>query len=82
MLANFHQRRIVSFALGIAAIFDVTGAVVYRTMRPRIPLPPPPAADSDPFRSAMTMIMTAHRDAGVQARNESTGTLAEMTDPA
>ncbi len=77
MPVNPQSRRILSFALGIATIFDLTGAVVYQTMRPRIPPPPPEPADSDPFRSAMAMIMTAHREAGVQARNESIGTLAE-----
>jgi len=71
MPVNPQSRRILSFALGISTIFDLTGALIYKAMRPRIPLPPPQPADSDPFRSAMSMIMTAYREAGIQARDES-----------
>ena len=58
--------------MGIAAIFDVTGATVYRTMRGV--LPPAPAREddgSDPFRAAMDAIISSHHDALVAAGDES-----------
>ena len=65
-------RRVLAFTMGIAAVFDLTGTTVYRTMRGV--LPPPPATDDDgddPFRAAMGTIMSAHHDAMVDARDES-----------
>jgi hypothetical protein len=68
-------RRVLSIAMGIAAIFDLTGMTVYRTMRPVLPPSPPQADDQDPFGSAMSTIMSAHREAAGRARDESGETL-------
>ena len=59
--------------MGIAAIFDLTGTTVYRTMRPV--LPPSPPRQEDPFLSAMSTIMAAHLEAAGRARDESGETL-------
>jgi hypothetical protein len=48
--------------MGIAAIFDLTGTTVYRTMRPVLP-PSPPRDDQDPFSAAMSTILAAQPDA-------------------
>jgi hypothetical protein len=69
-------RRVLSFTMGIAAIFDLTGATVYRMMRPSLPECPQQTADDNPLRSAMSTIMAAHRDAVVRASDESRVTLA------
>jgi len=61
--------------MGIAAIFDLTGMTVYRTMRPVLPPGPPRQEDPDPFLSAMSTIMSAHREATGRARDESGETL-------
>jgi hypothetical protein len=65
-------RGVLAFSMGIAAIFDLTGATVYRTMRGVLP-PPPPSEDdgSDPFRAAMGTIISSHRDALVADHDES-----------
>jgi hypothetical protein len=65
-------RRVLAFTMGIAAVFDLTGATVYRTMRDVLP-PSPRAEDDgdDPFRAAMSTIMSAHHDAMVDAHDES-----------
>jgi hypothetical protein len=68
-------RRVLSIAMGIAAIFDLTGMTVYRTMRPVLPPTPPRQDDQDPFLSAMSTIMTAHREAVGRAHDESGETL-------
>jgi hypothetical protein len=65
-------RWVLAFTMGIAAVFDLTGTTVYRTMRGVLPPPPPPADDSgDPFRAAMGTILSAHHDAMVTAHDES-----------
>jgi len=61
--------------MGIAAVFDLTGTTVYRTMRPVLPPSPPSQDDQDPFVSAMSTIMAAHRDAVGRAHDESGETL-------
>jgi hypothetical protein len=62
--------------MGIAAIFDLTGTTVYRTMRPVLPPSPPNTDDPDPFVSAMSTIMAAHREAAAgRAHDESGETL-------
>jgi len=76
MPTDASARRVLSFTMGIAAIFDLTGAVIYRAIRPRIPECSPPMADADPFRSAMRTIMSAHRDAVVRTSKESRASLA------
>jgi hypothetical protein len=63
-------RRVLSFAMGIAAIFDLTGTTLYRTMRPVLP-PSPPRDDQDPYSAAMSTIMAAQPDAVRSAREES-----------
>jgi hypothetical protein len=60
--------------MGIAAIFDLTGTTVYRTMRPVLP-PSPPRDDQDPFSAAMSTIMTAQPEAVRSAQHESGETL-------
>jgi hypothetical protein len=68
-------RRVLGIAMGIAAIFDLTGTTVYRTMRPVLPPSPPGHDDQDPFSSAMSTIMAAHPEAARRARDESGETL-------
>ena len=76
MLRVRSARRVLSIAMGIAAIFDLTGMTVYRTMRPVLPPSPPrPEDHDDPFVSAMSTIMAAHREAAGRARPESGETL-------
>jgi len=74
MPTNRSARRVLSFAMGIAAVFDLTGATLYRTMRPVLP-PSPPRDDQDPFSAAMSTIMTAKPEAASRARDESGETL-------
>jgi hypothetical protein len=61
--------------MGIASIFDLTGAVTYRLLHPI--LPEPPRRDTDPFQSAMGTILSAHRDAVTRARDKSGVALTE-----
>lgn len=62
----------LAFTMGIAAIFDLTGSTVYRTMRTVLPPAPKPEDDSnDPFRAAMGTIISSHREAMVSSRDES-----------
>jgi hypothetical protein len=60
--------------MGIAAIFDLTGSTLYRTMRPVLP-PSPPRDEGDPFSSAMSTIMAAQPDSVTRAPEESGETL-------
>lgn len=64
-------RGILAATMGIAAIFDLTGATVYRNMRGVLPPPPPADDDGDPFRAAMAAIIGEYHDATVDARDES-----------
>ncbi len=68
-------RRVLSLTMGIASIFDLTGATIYRIIRPSLPATPPEGTDADPFRSAMSTIMAAHHDAVLRAHDESGVTL-------
>jgi hypothetical protein len=80
-------RRVISTAMGIAAIFDPTGTAVYRGMRPVVPPGPyqpggttpqdcqARPGNQDPFESAMSTIMAAHHDAVGRANDESGVTL-------
>jgi hypothetical protein len=61
--------------MGIAAIFDLTGAITYRVLHPI--LPDPPKRDADPFQSAMGTILSAHRDAVTRTRDQSGVALTE-----
>ena len=45
-------RRVLAFTMGIAAVFDLTGTTVYRTMRDVLPPSPATGDDgTDPFRA-------------------------------
>jgi hypothetical protein len=66
-------RRVLSIALGISSIFDVTGATVLRLVRRSLPEPPGPGSRPDPFRAAMETIMEAHREVAPHARDENDG---------
>jgi hypothetical protein len=68
-------RRALSFTIGVSAIFDLTGATIFRAVRPTLPQPPPPGSRPDPFRSAMDTIMAAHREVVVRGRDKSGVTL-------
>jgi hypothetical protein len=68
-------RRVLAFKLGMSAIFDLTGATIFRVVRQVLPEPPPPGSRPDPFRSAMDTIMAAHREVAVRARDKSGVTL-------
>lgn len=61
--------------MGIAAILDPTGTAVYRGMRPVVPPGPPRDGNADPFESAMSTILAAHKDAVGRAKEESGVTL-------
>jgi hypothetical protein len=64
-------RRVLSFTMGLSAIFDLTGATIVRIVRPNLPDPPPIGSRPDPFRSAMDTIMAAHREVMVRTRDQS-----------
>jgi hypothetical protein len=65
-------RRVLAFTMGIAAIFDLTGATVFRTMRDVLPPAPPREDDgNDPFRAALGTIMSAYHDAMADTHDES-----------
>jgi hypothetical protein len=69
-LPRLGPRGVLAFVMGIAAIFDLTGATVYRTMRGVLPPAPAPEDGSDPFRAALLTIMSSHHDAMVAAGDE------------
>jgi hypothetical protein len=69
-------RRVLSFTMGISAIFDLTGVAIFRAVRPTLPEPPPARSRPDPFRSAMDTIMAAHREVIVRTHDKSGLTLA------
>ena len=77
-----HGRRVLSFSLGISAIFDVTGATVLRLVRRSLPEPPRPGSRPDPFQAAMDTIMEAHREVAPHARdaNDGDGTAPQVRD--
>jgi hypothetical protein len=62
--------RVLSVITGIAAIFDLTGAMIFRVVRPRLPESPPAATRADPFQSAMDTIVAAHREVITQLRDK------------
>jgi hypothetical protein len=73
-------RGVLSFVMGIAAIFDLTGATVYRTMREVLPPAPPQEDGADPFRAAMRTIMTSYHDAMVAADDRATSRAAHEAE--
>jgi len=68
-------RRVLSFTLGLSTLFDLTGATIFRVVRPRMPEPPPAATRPDPFQSAMDMIMAAHREVTMRNHDKNGVTL-------
>ncbi len=62
--------RLVSLALGTTAIFDVTGAVIYQTVRERLPPPPAPGSAPSPFQQAARELLEARHEAIMQARGK------------
>jgi hypothetical protein len=62
MATDGSARRVLSVTTGISAMLDVTGATVFRVVRPVLPEPPPRESRPDPFRAAMDTIMAAHRE--------------------
>ena len=74
MRTDRSARRTLAFTMGIAAIFDRTGAAIDRIIRPSLPATPPRGTDAAPFTSAMSTIMAAH-EAVLRAHDESGVTL-------
>lgn len=64
-------RRVLSAAMGIAAIFDLAGMTVYQKMRPVLPPSQPHGADDEPFAAALSMIMAARPQAAERVHDES-----------
>ena len=64
-------RRVLSAAMGIAAIFDLTGMTVYQRMRPVLPPSRPRGADDEPFAAALSTIMAARPQAAERVHDES-----------
>jgi hypothetical protein len=67
MPSDASARRVLSFTMGIASIFDLTGATIYRLVRPCLPASQETGTDADPFSSALSTIVAAHRDAVLRA---------------
>jgi hypothetical protein len=59
-------RKLVSLALGSTALFDITGAVIYRIVRSG--LPPPGAPPASPFKQATAALLEARHEAITQTR--------------
>jgi hypothetical protein len=64
------SRRFAALALGTTAIFDVTGAVIYRVLRAGLPPPPPPDEGGGPFQQATRELRDAHHEAITRARRK------------
>jgi len=58
--------RFQAFAFGAAALFDITGAVIYRALRSQLPAPGQPPQD-DPFQLATITLQDAHSEAVMRA---------------
>jgi hypothetical protein len=74
-------RRVLSLRLGISSIFDLTGAAIFRLVRPTLPDPPPAGSRPDPFSAAMDTIMAAHREVVGRARDQREVTMQKPPDP-
>lgn len=64
------SRRFAALALGTTAIFDVTGAVIYRVVRAGLPAPPPPDCAAGPFQQASRELRDAYREAIMRTRGK------------
>jgi len=55
-----------AFAFGAAALFDITGTIIYRALRRQLPAAgqPPP---EDPFQLATMTLQAAHAEAVMHA---------------
>lgn len=62
------SHRFAALALGTTAIFDVTGAVIYRVLRAGLPPAPPPDTAGGPFQQATRELRDAHHEAITRAR--------------
>ena len=71
MQTDRSAQRIAAFSLGTAAIFDLTGAVIYRALRGALPAPPPPESAAGVFSESAATIREAHREAISHARGRS-----------
>lgn len=73
MQTDRSAQRIAAFSLGTAAIFDLTGAVIYRALRGALPDPPAPGSAARVFQESTATIRAAHREAishaGARARS-------------
>jgi len=67
LMQTHRARRLVSLALGATAVFDVTGAVIYRAVRAGLPALPDADSAASPFRQATQDILEARREAITQA---------------
>jgi hypothetical protein len=68
--------RFASFSLGTTAIFDLTGAVIYRILRASLPPAPPETLEAGPVLRATRVISEAHREVAMRARGKSNPTSA------
>ena len=71
MQTDRSAHRIAAFSLGTAAIFDLTGAVIYRVLRSGLPEPPPGTGAGAAFRESTAILRDAHREASSHARGHS-----------
>jgi hypothetical protein len=67
MQTDRSAQRIAAFSLGTAAIFDLTGAAIYRILRRALPAPPPESA-AGAFRESAATLREARREAVAAAR--------------
>jgi hypothetical protein len=58
--------RVLAFAFGAAALFDITGAIIYRALRSQLP-EAGPAQPEDPFQLATMTLQDAHAEAVMRA---------------
>jgi hypothetical protein len=62
-MQTYRARRFVSLALGATAVFDVTGAAIYRAVRAGLPPAPDAGTAASPFRQATQDILAARQEA-------------------
>ncbi len=67
MQTDRSAHRIAAFPLPTAAVFDLTGAVIYRVVRSGLPEPPPNPEAGAAFRDSAAILRDAHREASSHA---------------